>query len=318
MCNFLVLSSCLWLLGCPSGLEDDSVRDSGGASLDSGSPLLDAGSSRSDTGDPVTTYIVTVEAGLGGSIEPNGAIPVEAGDRLSLAISPEEMMVIAEVDSRCGGELDGMNYVTAPVVADCNVSVTFQNAPSPEPAVYCSGIPAAQADLIVCDPEQSLDDWSQGRVYPTNSLRIPRGKVVALPFTSNARGLHGTIEITNNMPGLHASGFHWHAWFSAVPGGAPLEDRPGCHLYSPNPNPMSMRWNQTESGARGCHLGRLERTLYVNMEVACFEAFSDRCTPGDRYADDYYHYKKDNPFAPVNLVEQIVLLLLLVVVCNSI
>ena len=51
---------------------------------------------------------------------------------------------------------------------------------------------------------------------------------------------------------------------------------------------MQMRWNQTESGGNECHLGAAVRTLYFNMEVACFEEVSDRCTPGVRYDGDYY------------------------------
>ena len=94
--------------------------------------------------------------------------------------------------------------------------------------------------------------------------------------------------ITNNMPGMHASGLLWRGWFSTVPGGELVEDNPKCDRYSPNPNPFSVQWSQIAPHAFDCFLGTEERTLYFNMEVRCYEFFSSICTPGEFYDGDYY------------------------------
>ena len=54
----------------------------------------------------------------------------------------------------------------------------------------------------------------------------------SLPFTASAAGLTGYVEITNNMPGLVASGLSWHGWWSVVPAGERVEDSPRCRSFS--------------------------------------------------------------------------------------
>ena len=286
-------STSLWVvmmfgtLGCPGGHPDETGWDAGAQGSDSGSAVADAGEDLVDAGAALT-FTVTIEVSEGGSASPQGIVEVESGESVVITLTPDEGFALREVTGTCGGARADLVYTTAPVESDCSLEAFFEAEPTPEPAAYCSRIPAARRDLIVCDPEQNFDDWSQGRAYRTNGLRIPRGKVVALPFTANAQGARGIMEITNNMPGLHASGLMWHGWFSEIPGGDRVEDIPYCRRFSPNPNPMQMRWNQTEPGGNECHLGAAVRTLYFNMEVACFEEVSDRCTPGVRYDGDYY------------------------------
>ena len=82
---------------------------------------------------------------------------------------------------------------------------------------YCENIPPDLVNTVVCDPSFHLDDWSVGAGYNTNDVRIPQGKILAIPFTSTAVGLDGTVTITNNT-GLVATGFRWRGWFSLVPG----------------------------------------------------------------------------------------------------
>ena len=65
-------------------------------------------------------------------------------------------------------------------------------------------------------------------------------------------------------------------------------DTSTCRKHSSNPNPLQIKWNQTEPAEWECHLGTAERTLYFNMEVRCFEELSDICTPGERYESDYW------------------------------
>ena len=116
--------------------------------------------------------------------------------------------------------------------------------------------------------------------YNTNDIRIPQGKILAIPFTSNAVGLDGVVTVTNNMPGLVATGFRWRGWFSLVPGGDEIEscnsngDCGRCSTFSPNPNPWSFRWDQVAPGVGECHLGNSVQTMYLNMEVRCYDSSS--------------------------------------------
>ena len=261
------------VLGCradSAGADDTSDPDGGSAS---------------DTGS--VAHTVWAEAEGGGAISPEGELRVDAGRTVTFELTPDDGYALSSVSETCGGHLEELQFTTAPIEEDCAVVALFEEEVT-EPAAYCSGIPPEQLDIVVCDPELNLDDWSVGRSYWTTELRIQSGTVLALPFTSSAPGREGIVEITNNMPGLSASGLFWHGWFSELPGGDLVEDSSDCRAYHSNPNPLQLKWNQTEPGGWACHLGTTERTLYFNMEVRCFEELSSNCTPGERYPDDYW------------------------------
>ena len=243
-----------------------------------------------DAGEGAETggaLVVAASASAGGGIDPQGELRVEPGEVLSFELTAQEGHELVTVEGSCPGVLSDAVFLTDPIEDDCTVEALFEEL-IPEPAAYCSGAPADVADILICDPEQSLDNWAEGKSYWTNDLRIPAGSILALPFTANAQGLSGALEITNNMPGLNASGLRWHGWYSETPGGDRVEENTYCDLHSPNPNPQQIRWNQTQSEEWVCHLGTIERTLYFNAEVRCFEAQSSLCTPGERYESDYY------------------------------
>ena len=231
--------------------------------------------------------VVSASASAGGSLDPQGELRVVSGDVLSFELMAQEGHELVAVEGSCAGSLSDAAFLTEPIEEDCTVEALFEEI-LPEPAAYCSGASADIADILICDPEQSLDNWSEGKSYWTNDLRIPAGRILALPFTSNAQGQSGMLEITNNMPGLNASGLRWHGWFSETPGGEQVEENVYCGLRSPNPNPQQLRWNQTQAEEWECHLGAIERTLYFNAEVRCFEEQATLCTPGERYESDYY------------------------------
>lgn len=231
--------------------------------------------------------VVAATASPGGDIDPLGELRVEFGEVLSFELAAREGHELVSVEGSCTGGLSDAVFLTDPIEEDCTVGALFEEV-TPEPAAYCSGASEDIADILICDPEQSLDNWSEGKSYWTNDLRIPAGRILALPFTSNAQGQSGMLEITNNMPGLNASGLRWHGWFSETPGGERVEENRYCDLLSPNPNPQQIRWNQTQSEEWVCHLGAIERTLYFNAEVRCFEEQSSLCTPGAHYESDYY------------------------------
>ncbi|MCP1338636.1 fibronectin type III domain-containing protein [Idiomarina sp. M1R2S28] len=70
------------------------------------------------------TYDVNTNIGTGGKVRPEHAV-VDAGDRLSLTISPDIGYKISEVNG-CGVTFNGTAYTTTEMTVDCTVNATFE------------------------------------------------------------------------------------------------------------------------------------------------------------------------------------------------
>jgi len=71
----------------------------------------------------IDTYIVTAEAGTGGSISPSSAV-VNYGGNAVFTVTPDDRYHILSV-SGCGGTLEGDRYTTDIISGDCNVTAIF-------------------------------------------------------------------------------------------------------------------------------------------------------------------------------------------------
>ena len=244
----------------------------------------------------IPTFTVTASAGAGGSISP-ASLSVEEGGTASFTITLEDGFSVGSnsIGGTCPrGTVSASEYVTGEIVEDCSVAVSFV---SDNPADYCSDVPEG----VVCDPSAdgrvnpggNMDSWAD-KSWGFEGTPIPNGKVVAYPFLANggASNAEGLMEFSNNMPDLSASDYAWRGWFSATPGGAVLNDNDSyCRKYSPNPNPLQMKWSQASAPSRfTCELGTAERVLYFNMEVACYEELlggvpdnAPNCTVGEPF-----------------------------------
>lgn len=70
-------------------------------------------------------FDVSIAAGPGGSVSPFGSVAVEAGQRLSLSVQPDPGFQVDSV-AGCGSNWTGSNpLLTAPLRADCVLSITF-------------------------------------------------------------------------------------------------------------------------------------------------------------------------------------------------
>ncbi len=111
-----------------------------GASVAPGTPVNLVVSSR-----PVT-YLVTTNAGPGGSISPPSQT-VGAGTRARFAVAPDSGYRIGSITG-CGGDLAENTYITGPITADCTIIATFspQILTVTAARVGCSGFigPASQ------------------------------------------------------------------------------------------------------------------------------------------------------------------------------
>ena len=234
----------------------------------------------------VPTFLVTASAGEGGSITPT-SLSVEEGKTGVFTITANEGFSVGSIGGSCPrGRLSATTYTTGAINADCSVNVSF---PAANASGYCSDTPEG----VICDPDAdgrvnpggTMDSW-RDQSWGFENSPIPFGKVVALPFTADADVIdgNGVMEFTNNMPGLGGDGYHWKGWFSESPGGPVLNDNyPFCYLYSPNPNPQSMRWSQSSNpSAYACDLGKFERVLYFNITVGCFEEILAAVPEGER------------------------------------
>ena len=278
----------LSMLGCNFGVK---VQDT---FVEETETDTDSNSNSNEQSPNETSFTISTNIVGNGVISPVVYQDVGQGETRQFTLMASEGFEISAVTGTCGGTLDNATYTTAPIVADCSVEAQFSQTVA-ELVPYCENIPPDLVNTVVCDPSFHLDDWSVGAGYNINDIRIPQGKILAIPFTSNAVGLEGTVTITNNMPGLTSSGFRWRGWFSLVPGGEEIEscnpngDCGRCSSYSPNPNPRSFQWDQIAPGGWGCHLGTTVQTMYLNMEVRCYEFLSSACTPGEFYNSEYYN-----------------------------
>ena len=157
------------------------------------------------------------------------------------------------------------------------------------------------ADLEAFLLHRSYDSTKHDADYVAAQKK--RAIKIGLYVDADASGGEGIMEFSNNMPDLTASGYFWKGWFSVTPGGTVLNDNaPNCRRYSPNPNPIQLRWSQAgDPNQFACNLGQTQRVLYFNMGVECYEepwtlpADQRNCTVGDEFPGvggfDVYYIK---------------------------
>ena len=270
---------------CGTGLK---VQDTSTQSVETDSDSSNNGQSSNESSFTISTNIVG-----NGMIAPVVYNEIPQGETRQFTITPSGGYEISAVTGTCGGTLENATYTTAPIVEDCSVEAQFSQIVA-ELVPYCENIPPELIDIVDCDPSINLDDWSVGASFPVNGLVIRRGKILSMPFTSNAVGLRGTIGVSTDMSPLSNSGFYWHGWFSTVPGGEEVESCNSagecgrCSSMSHNPNPWGFEWNQIDPVGNWCHIGLIEQTMYLNMEIRCLQDVPSGCTLGEYYELDYY------------------------------
>lgn len=122
--------------GVPASGTGVSSADSGNASgsgADTG-----AGSNPGSSGATVAYSVTPSVNGVGGTVNPVGAIPVQAGATAVFTLTPNSGYHVVAVNGTCGGILSNNVYTIQAVSADCTVAVTFANTPSYEVLPYQS------------------------------------------------------------------------------------------------------------------------------------------------------------------------------------
>ena len=185
----------LLMLGCNIGVK---VQDT---SIEETESDTDSNSNGNGQSPNETTYTISTNIVGNGVIAPVLYQDVGQGETRQFTVMASEGYEITAVTGTCGGTLDNATYTTAPIIADCVVDVQFSEMVS-ELVPYCENIPPDLVNIVDCDPSVHLDDWSVGASFPVNGLVIRRGKILSMPFTSNAVGLRGTVGVSTNMSPL--------------------------------------------------------------------------------------------------------------------
>lgn len=71
-------------------------------------------------------YVVSAASGAGGSVSPSGPVYVAAGESASFELLPDQGFGLLGIDGNCGGTIDGLIYITDPVMQDCAFEARFQ------------------------------------------------------------------------------------------------------------------------------------------------------------------------------------------------
>ncbi len=132
---------------------------------------------------------------------------------------------------------------------------------------FCEGTPVGYE----CEPETNLDPITQPRGEVR--YRILPGRGLSLPFNTGASTTAtGFLQYTTNFS---ITGWVLHTWYSATPGGVPLEGE-GCEAYREARG--NSFWTQDASVVGdACFIGTRARTLYVNYEVVCNWTIRESC-----------------------------------------
>lgn len=162
-------------------------------------------------GTPVHT--VTPIAGPGGAFWPAGPLNVVDGDNAVFTVKPDPGFAIDEVVG-CGGTLVGNQYVTAPVLADCDVQASFVASAQTFVLTYragANGLVNGQAEIstevgaggagpvVAAQPASGFEfvQWSDGSVAnPRQDQNVAADVDVTAEFAAEGTTIHRVVPLS--------------------------------------------------------------------------------------------------------------------------
>jgi hypothetical protein len=180
------------LAGCGGG-------GSGGADE---KPNDDAASENNTQGDQAsenttseaTTYIVSLNAAVGGSFNITGQQEVNAGSVLSATVTPDTGYSIDSVTG-CGGTLTDSTFTTAAIIEDCTVEASFSiNSYSVTPMVGDGGSISPEAAQLVNYGSTTSFTVTPDTGYRIDSVTGCGGNLTDGTFTTEAITEDCTVE----------------------------------------------------------------------------------------------------------------------------
>src|SRR5690625_4533010 len=183
-----------------TGYEIDGVTGSCGGTLSGNAFTTDPVTADCDVvahfaEEPVPEWTVSPSVGSGqGSISPDTEQTVDEGDTITFTLTPDTGYEIDEVTGSCGGTLDGNEFVTDPVTADCDVIAHFAEEPVPTWTVS-PGVGSGQGSISP-DTDQTVDEGETA----TFTLIPDTGYEIDVVTGSCGGTLDGHESVTDPVP----------------------------------------------------------------------------------------------------------------------
>ncbi len=155
---------------------------------------------RFDGPSTTPTYVITPQAGAGGTLTPSQPQTVDENETVSFTVTPNSGFAIAAVTG-CGGTLSGATYTTAPAIANCTVSATFSMIPPPltwtvTPLAGSGGslIPGVPQEIV--DGQTTAFTLEPDAGYNVGTVTGCSGSLVGLIYTTAPITADCTVEAT--------------------------------------------------------------------------------------------------------------------------
>ncbi|MBO9662517.1 hypothetical protein [Dokdonella sp.] len=171
-----------------SALQADGKVLTGGYFYEAGGgyPRKNLARLNSDGTIDIPVHTVTPAAGANGSLSPSTPQSVHEGETTRFTIQPDAGYRLDAVDG-CGGSIQGPDYVTGPVTADCTVSASFVADPN--------------APTFVVNTAVSTGTPLSGSLSPAGPQTVRFGQTISFTlvpstgyYVSAASGCNGTLN----------------------------------------------------------------------------------------------------------------------------
>ena len=145
-----------------------------------------------NTGAGPTLFTVTPSLGPNGFLSPNQAQQVLSGQTVAFSITPLAGYS-AVVTGTCGGTLNGTNYNTNPITADCTVIATFNPVYTVTPSAGANGSIAPSSVQIVNPNATPVFAITPNAGYTASVSGTCGGVLVGSTFTTNSVTANCTV-----------------------------------------------------------------------------------------------------------------------------
>jgi hypothetical protein len=147
--------------------------------------------SRTQMAAPI--FSVTPSLGQNGFLSPTGVQQVQQGQMAFFSISPATGFS-AVVTGTCGGVLNGTNYTTNPITADCTVIATFNPVYSVTPSAGANGTIAPNSVQIVNPNATPIFTVTPNAGFTASVVGTCGGVLAGSTFTTNAVTANCTVN----------------------------------------------------------------------------------------------------------------------------
>ncbi|WP_169334066.1 fibronectin type III domain-containing protein [Marinobacter nanhaiticus] len=160
-----------------------------------------------------TSYTVSIEAGVGGTVDPSSSQTVQHGEAVSFGVTPAKGFAVDKVDG-CGGSLNAGTYTASHIVGDCTITASFRvDLAAPQNVRASKGEGQVTLSWDPVEDAQSYDITYATETFDPDNPAVAKGfdvepDVAASPFTINnlINGAKYHFAINGNTATGHLDG----------------------------------------------------------------------------------------------------------------